>query len=583
MCWIHVIKQMTNRSLSCLAAICLVAASCSPKAADYSEQLQWWEEARYGMFVHYGISSLEGIELSWPRDKFGAEKYDSLALKFNPRNFDANAWVDAAEKGGMKYIVLTTKHHDGFCLWDTSTSDHKITNTPYGKDFAKQLADAAHARGMRIGWYLSVRQWDDENCSNPDPAKNQLYIDKLKTQIKELLTNYGKIDLLWFDYEGHPCPTNPQEIFDYVREVDPDIVINNRLYSLSGDESSCYTGSCGMYATPEQNVGSYGEIPWETCSTSSTSRQWSIKFNDPPRPAADLIWETLSSAGGNGNMLMNVGPDSLGVIPPAYVERLAEVGDWFRAHEGILYGTHCGPWKPSGNFCSTANGKDAYLILKEGADITLPYSKSIKIESASIEGEAIEFTACKDSISFSIPDKYIGKPNVAVKLALEKEVTAPITAPSVSGSLAYDKPVKATSAMSKNYMHTAKSVVDDAWGSCWFPGRRYSLEDTDAYGTMINHNDKETGAYFMQDGAIEVDLGRKMDVSSFEVWMRYAENMGNLRIEYKHNGQWVVAATVHKPQGDWKDSFPTKKARRWRLVLDGCTWPYGIEEFQLFN
>ena len=564
-----------------ILAAALLAASCTSKAPDFSEQLGWWEDARYGMFVHFGISSVKGFEISWPRDSYGPAKYDSLALQFNPHRFNANAWVDAAEKGGMKYIVLTTKHHDGFCLWDTKTTAHNIMNTQYGKDILRQLADAAHARGMRIGWYYSVREWDDDNCSNPDPERNQLYIDKMKTQLKEILTNYGKIDLLWFDYEGYPCPTDPQEVFDYVRGLDPDIIINNRLYSLSGHESSCYAGTCGMYATPEQVVGCYGEIPWETCSTSSTSRQWSIKYNDPPRPADELIWETLGSAGGNGNMLMNVGPDSTGVILPAYVDRLAEVGDWFRAHEGILYGTHCGPWKPTGEYISTAKGTDAYLVLKNGADITLPSAKSLKIESASIEGDAIEFTQGKDSISFAIPAKYAGKANVAVKLQLEKEVKAPLAAFNTSGSLAYGKPAKASSSLSSEYMHCPASAFDNSWESRWYPGRKPAASE--AYGKLVRYTSDEGRRFFMEDGWLEVDLGRKMTVSSFIIGFSDAGNFGRVRLEYKKRGEWIVAATVSKPQEDLEGTIKPTKARHWRIVAEGCLFSWGIEEFQLFN
>lgn len=564
-----------------LVAVALTLLSCTSKGPDFSEQLGWWEEARYGMFVHFGISSVKGFEISWPRDSYGPARYDSLALQFNPHKFDANAWIEAAEKGGMKYIVLTTKHHDGFCLWDTKTTSHNIMNTQYGKDILRQLADAAHQRGMRLGWYYSVREWDDDNCSNPDPEKNRLYIEKMKTQLKEILTNYGKIDLLWFDYEGYPCPTDPQEIFDYVRGLDPDIIINNRLYSLSGHESSCYAGSCGMYATPEQVVGCYGEIPWETCSTSSTSRQWSIKYNDPPRPAAELIWETLGSAGGNGNMLMNVGPDSTGVILPSYVDRLAEVGDWFRAHDGILYGTHCGPWKPTGEYISTAKGTDAYLVLKEGADITLPYGKSIKVESASIEGEAVGFTESKDSISFDIPDKYAGKANVAIKLQLEKEVLTPLVPAGTSGSLAYGKPVKASSSLSPDYMHCPSSAVDDSWESRWYPGRKPCASEV--YGKEIRYTSDEGRRLFMEDGWLEVDLGKKMTVSSFLIGFSDVGNFGTVRLEYRKHGEWIVADTVRRPQGDWEGTIKPMKARRWRIVAEDCLFTWGIEEFRLFD
>ena len=573
--------------------IALMLMSCS-RAKDkesFQDNLQWWQEARYGMFIHWGISSLEGFEISWPRPSFGAARYDSLALKFNPYKFDADKWVEAAQKAGMKYMVLTAKHHDGFCLWDTKTQDHNIMNTPYGKDVCAQLADAAHSHGMRLGWYFSCRQWNDDDCSSP--VSNEVYVEKMKAQLKELLTNYGDIDLLWFDYEGYPCPANPQEIFDYVLSIDPDIIMNNRLYPLTPDESHAYVGSCGMYATPEQFVGGYGEVPWETCSTSSTSRQWAIRYNDPPRPAEELIWETIGAAGGNGNMLMNVGPDSLGVILPAYVDRLAEVGAWIEAHEGILYGTSCGPWKPCSEYVSTVKGKLAYLLLKEGGPITLPFSRSIRIASASIEGAPVEFTAGKDSISFSVPSEYVGKPNVAIRLELSKALGRnfkPLSPAGTSGSVAYGKPSKASSSLSDVYMHCPSSAFDDNWGTSWRPGRNCSLEDNDIYGRYVHYTDPETGKYFNDDAVLEVDLQKALSISSFSVMPKDDRkdvdfNTGRFRIEYRHHGVWIVAAHTNCINEEWCGEFEPVKARHWRLVIeDGSNgrWGYGIREFRLF-
>ena len=570
-----------------LAAI-LIATSCGPKTYrnEFAQDMKWWSEARYGMFIHWGISSLEGFEISWPRASFGPEKYDSLKYRFNPCEFDADKWVEAAEKAGMKYIVLTAKHHDGFCLWDTETTDHGIMHTPYGKDVCAQLADAAHRHGMRIGWYFTAQEWYDPDCSSPDG--NDRFVARMKTQLRELLTNYGHIDLVWFDFDGYPSPANPQDMFDYVRGLAPDIVINNRLYPLIGEESHAYVGSCGMYATPEQFVGGYGDVPWETCSTSSTSRQWSIRYNDPPRPMEDLVWETVGAAGGNGNMLMNVGPDSLGVILPEYVERLAEVGDWIRAHDGILYGTTCGPWKPCGEYVSTMNGRLAYLLLREGADITLPCPSELRISGASIEGEPVQYAVEDGRISFTVPEQFVGQTNVAIRLELAKALGKnfkPCAISGNSGSLAFGKPAKASSSLGEYYMHCPASAFDDDWNTFWRPGRIRSFKEDDIYGTSVHHTSDEIANHFHRDAELEVDLQHGTTVTSFLI-IPEDPMTGSFSLQCRKGGRWVEVAATQDMGEEWSGEIPECAARRWRLVAKDAhsgNWGWGIREFRLFQ
>ena len=580
-------KNLILKSVAA-AAILMVASCASPKTYknEFAEDMKWWSEARYGMFIHWGISSLEGFEISWARDSYGPAKYDSLKYRFNPHEFDADKWIETAENAGMKYVVLTAKHHDGFCLWDTETTDHDIMSTPYGKDVCAQLADAAHRHGMKIGWYFTAQEWHDPDCSSPEG--NDRFVDRMKTQLRELLTNYGKIDLIWFDYDGYPCPADPQEIFDYVRELSPDIVINNRLYPIIGDESHAYVGSCGMYATPEQFVGGYGDVPWETCSTSSTSRQWSIRYNDPPRPAEDLIWETVGAAGGNGNMLMNVGPDSLGVIPAEYVDRLAEVGKWIKAHDGILYGTTCGPWKPCSKYVSTMNGKLAYLLLREGADIALPCPSELKISSATVEGEPVQYSVEDGKISFTIPEQFAGKANVAIRLELAEALGkdfAPSAFEGTSGSLAFGKPAKASSSLGEYYMHCPASAFDDNWSTFWRPGRNCSLADNDLYGTNVHCTSNETAAHFHSDAELEVDLQQSKTVTSFRI-IPEDPTSGSFSLQCRKGGRWVEVASTEGLEDEWRGELPEVRARRWRLVAIGAfsgSWGWGIREFRLFG
>lgn len=578
------------RKLFLFALLALLLSSCSSRTpssssdSPYWNELQWWQEARYGMFIHWGLSSLTGQEISWSRNGYGPERYDALYERFNPVGFDADKWIDVAEAAGMKYMVLTSKHHDGFSLWDSEANPHNIMKTPYGKDICRQLADACHRRGMRIGWYFSCREWNDENCCTD--GRTDIYVEKMKAELRELLTNYGKIDLLWFDYEGCPSPARPEEIVDLIRSLQPDIIFNNRLYPFTADESHACVGDFGMYCTPEQFAGGYGQIPWETCSTMSTSRQWALRYNDPPRPAEDLEWETVGAAAGNGNMLMNVGPDSLGVIPPAYAGRLAEVGSWISAHEGILYGTKCGPWKPSGNYVSTTDGNGVWLLLRDGGDIDIPYDKSLKIKKIlSDDGTDVRFSVEEGTLHLDIPDALEGKRNVALRVIMPVpcggEFT-PLEPFGTSGSVAYNKPASASSALSMTYMHNPAAAFDDNPGTAWVVGRVEGDYPSTLYGLCEHSRDSEAILKaFESDATLSVDLGESKDIVRY--YLRARGSWESASLEYKSGNDWVEAAVIAPFNSEYEAEIPSVKAREWRLSLHKCAIRSGVSEFQLFE
>ena len=552
----------------------------------YEKDMAWWREARYGMFIHWGISSLMGQEISWSRNGYGAARYDSLALRFNPTDFDADKWIDVAEKAGMKYMILTAKHHDGYCLWDTKTTDHCITKSPYGKDVCAQLAEAAHRRGMRIGWYFSCRDWHEPDCSSE--SRNDVFVEKMKQQLTELLSNYGKIDIIWFDYEGWASPAKPREIFELVRSLQPEIIVNNRHCVLTPSESHSYVTDIAMYATPEQFVGAYSKnVPWETNSTTASSRQWSIRYGDVPRPVDDMIWEIMGAPAGNGNFLMNVGPDSLGVIPQAYAESLGQIGDWFRQHDGILYGTHTGPWKPAEQYFSTARGKSAYLLLKEGQNITLPYRKSLSFRSIKADdGSDVAFNIHGDSITLTLPEALIGKRNVALRIeagsALDED---PLDKFSTSGSLAFQCPIKASSSMGA-YLHCATSAVDDDDYTQWLSGRKVEIDSIPLYGQsdthFVNNRDK-VGQYYETDATLEVDLRQTQSVSRFRILHGGDHPVGHITLEYQKDGKWETAASTNQFNAEWTGTITPTEARHWRLNMQDGFMEFGIREFQLFK
>jgi alpha-L-fucosidase len=235
-------------------------------AATQPDRLAWWREARFGMFIHWGPVSLKETEISWSRantnpkcpnqGEIPAVVYDSLYQQFNPTNFDAQQWVALARAAGMKYMVLTAKHCDGFLLWDSKVDPYNITHTPFKRDVCAELARAAHEQGMRIGWYFSPMDWRDPDCRN---EHNERFVAKMQAELRELLSNYGRIDLLWFDCDGREIPWDQAKTYALVKELQPQIIINNRLDMGPGmDPGSAHSiGPQADYFTPEQWIGGY--------------------------------------------------------------------------------------------------------------------------------------------------------------------------------------------------------------------------------------------------------------------------------------------------------------------------------------
>ena len=324
-------------------------------------------DRRYGLFLHWNPSSVVGQEISWsrefdrpeilnkprahevsPRVCIPAALYDTLYRHFDGRDFDAPALVEKAKRWGHRYIYLTTKHHDGFCMFDTAATDYKSTapECPAGRDFVRELADACHAGGMGFGVYYSQPDWHhpDYRTENHDR-----YIDYLHAQVEELCTKYGPIDTWWFDglagdsqVTGRPAPKpferpadparwRAEELITKMRRWQPDMAINERC-ALPCD-----------FDTPEQRVGEYRpERPWE--STITLGDQWAYSFNERVKHTDDVIGFLIDAACGGGNYVVNVGPDRYGNVPPEQERVLDGVGRWLERYGHTIYGTRAGPW-----------------------------------------------------------------------------------------------------------------------------------------------------------------------------------------------------------------------------------------------
>jgi alpha-L-fucosidase len=350
----------------------LIAESSAQREA----RLAWWREARFGLFLHWGPVSLQGTEIGWsragerrgysygPGKEVPVEIYDRLYTRFNPTAYDPDRWVELAKEAGMKYAVLTARHHDGFSLFDSRASDYKITSpeSPYRVDIVAAFAEACHKAGMPLGLYYSQPDWHHPDAFTAD--RHDRYVAYLKTQLTEVLSNYGKVDYLFFDGLS---PNYPAKAYGgpalnlLARRLQPGIILNDR------------NGPPSDFDTPEQRIGGFQtDRPWETCMT--LGEQWSYKPGDRIKSLEECVQTLVRCAGGDGNLLLNVGPMPDGTIEPGQAARLREIGAWLKVHGESIYGTRGGPYKPAKGYASTRKSNSVYLhVFAWKADrVTLP-------------------------------------------------------------------------------------------------------------------------------------------------------------------------------------------------------------------
>jgi len=545
-------------------------------------KLAWWQDARFGLFVHWGPVTLSGIEISWARNKYGAEKYDALYKRFNPVKFNADEWISIAQSAGMKYIIFIAKHHDGFCNWDTKTTDYSIMNAPFKRDICKELAAAAHKAGMPIGWYFSQADWVDKDCRNPQT--NDVFVKRSKEQLTELLTNYGKISFLWFDYEGSPSPQQPKEMYELAEKLQPGIVVNNRLEVFNVDESHSMIGNFGDYATPENFVAGYGSIPWETCT--NLGHQWSWKWNDTPRDIKESATTLLRCVGGNGNLLLNVGPDSLGQFPANFVDRLHELGRWIKPRAASVYGTKGGPYTPATDYVCTSKGNFVFLqiINLKGDTVTLPALPSKILSAKFVDGQTAEFIQNKKFLKLIVPANYKDRIATTITLTIDKPASElPLIIPfGTSGSLAYGKKSSASSSMGQ-FLHDPNSAFDDNPGTSWKMGRKADANFDFYYGKRLSDRSEEMKPLYADKGWLEVDLGKPQKVSRIILSEQKYYGISQIQqfeVQYLKGKNWITIAKGEE-MNDWKQDITAVKAQKFRLVILKKDGFVGIKEFQL--
>ena len=409
------------------------------------EDLRWFKDAKFGLFLHVGIAAMGMVDISWSRSThklpdpeswnggIADEVYDGWAREIAFPAFDAKSWARLARESGFRYVVIITKHHDGFHMWDTAYSDYKITNSPFGRDYLRELVDAFRAEGLKIGLYYSQRDWTHPDYE-PVPVedaeritaapyfkmkdgkdwylteKHQRYQRYMYDTVRELMTDYGKIDVLWWDADRccgmHTAEMwNTGEVEAMVRQLQPHIIINNRG-SLPGD-----------FDTPEGHTGFFQNTrPWECCMPLGPVWAYSP---EQPKSFATVLSQLINCAGGSGNYLLSIGCKPDGSIADTDAQRMLEMGQWLSRYGESVYDTAGGIWKPTADYAACCRGNTVYLhILKNGdeVELSLPLERNQLVSFACMTEEAVRVRVEEGKLSVAVRGKTAECVDTIIKL-----------------------------------------------------------------------------------------------------------------------------------------------------------------------
>jgi len=423
-------------------------------------RMAWWRDARFGMFIHWGVFAVpagvyKGETFPGPSEylmgnaKIPVGEYKEFAKGFTASNYDADAIVRLAKQAGMKYIVITTKHHDGFAMFPSAASDWNITQTPYGKDILKPLVEACKKHGMKLGFYYSqAKDWINDGASTPNPKPSRTmdeYIDEIAVpQVRELLTNYGDAPvILWWDFPTAMNENRAAKLIELLA-LKPGIIHNNRLLKiapygkvdmekLKSDKRDPYSGDT---ETPEQHIPDtgLGDRDWEACMTINDT--WGFKSNDHNwKSSKTLIQQLIDIASKGGNYLLNVGPTKEGLIPGPSVERLEDMGKWMEVNSESIYGTQASPFpKLEWGRCTQKkndNGTTLYLHVFEwptdGKLLVPGLENEVKAAALLANNGKLEFKKTPEGVELQVPEKALDPNATVIKLEIagEPKVAAP--------------------------------------------------------------------------------------------------------------------------------------------------------------
>ena len=408
-----------------LAAItpCAAAEDKYQPSPENLAARRWFQDAKFGLFVHWGIySTLADGEWVMNQRKIKVAEYEKLPAFFDPQAYDPAEWVAMAKDAGMKYITITSKHHDGFAMFDSKVSDYNVVaRTPYGKDVLKMLADECHKQDMKLFLYHSQLDWHSpdyfprgrvgHDTGRPDSGDWYRYLDTMDAQLKELLTGYGEIAGIWFDgmWDKPAADWRLAKTYKMIHDLQPAALVgsNHHLKPFPGEDFQMFEKDLpGHNTTGFNDKVEIGDLPREMCETMNDS--WGFNLLDTHyKSAKDIVQLLVKAAGYDSNLLLNVGPMPNGKIQPEFVSRLKEVGEWTARYGESIYGTRGGPVPPRDWGVTTRKGDKVYVHILDWPDAVLALpklGKPVKAARYLKDGAKIIFRERRDAVLLSLSD-----------------------------------------------------------------------------------------------------------------------------------------------------------------------------------
>jgi alpha-L-fucosidase len=406
--------------LVAVAAVVFAAQTYHPPTENL-EARDWFQDSKFGLFIHWGVYSAAGKgEWVMNNDKMTIADYEKLAPQFGPTEFNPAEWVTMAREAGMKYITITSKHHDGFAMWGTKQGDWNIVDrTPYRQDVLKLLADECRKQGLKLFFYYSQLDWHhpdyyplgDTGLFSGRPAAGNWnkYLDYMDDQLRELLTNYGDIAGIWFDgmWDKPKANWRLPQTYALIHGLQPAALIgsNHHQKPFDGEDFQMFEKDLpGANTSGFSGKSEVGALPLETCET--INKSWGYNAaDDHYKSPAELIRYLIKAAGSNANFLLNVGPMPNGKIQPEFVERLHAVGEWMRKYGDSIYGTRGGPVKPQPWGVTTRNGERVYVHILDSSDdvLTLPKIPNIQKATMFSNGTPVAFQQLDGTTQLRLP------------------------------------------------------------------------------------------------------------------------------------------------------------------------------------